>query len=143
MGVLIFCDHLWFHAHRIYFQERRKCVMIIKIQTNKFLESFNLTFIPGKMKMYKNNENWNCAFYNLVNQVVRLGMKIGELQRISGSLCCTAEMNTTLWINYTSKNYNFLRISEIKCEHLIYSWADSPFPRGHISFPVLRCVYLS
>lgn len=31
--------------------------MIIKIQTNKFLESFNPTFIPGKMKMYKNNEN--------------------------------------------------------------------------------------
>ena len=38
----------------------------------------------------------NCAFYNLVNQVVRLGMKIGELQRISGSLCYTAKISKTL-----------------------------------------------
>ena len=60
MGVLISYDHFLFDAHRIYFQERRKSVMIIKIQTNKFLESFNLTFIPGKMKMYKNNENKLC-----------------------------------------------------------------------------------
>ena len=38
----------------------------------------------------------NCAFYNLVNQVVTLGMKIGELQRFSGSLCYIAKINKTL-----------------------------------------------
>lgn len=71
--------------NRIYFQGKRKYVMILKIQIDEFSNSFNLGFLSRESENIKMMKNWTCAFYNLINQVVRVGMKMyyKEFQRIN------------------------------------------------------------
>lgn len=62
--------------NRIYFQGKRKYVMILKIQIDEFSKSFNLGFLSRESENIKMMKNWTCAFYNLINRVVRVGMKM-------------------------------------------------------------------
>lgn len=53
--------------NRIYFQGKRKHVMILKIQIDEFSKSFNLGFLSRESENIKMMKNLTCAFYNIIN----------------------------------------------------------------------------
>lgn len=57
------------------FQGKKKICNDYKVQTNGFSKSFNLEFFLRERENIKLMENRTYAFYNLVNLVVRVGMK--------------------------------------------------------------------
>lgn len=76
--------------------------MVVKIYTDEFSKSFNLEFLPRESRSIKMMKNWTCAFYNLANLVVQLGIK-------------------------TMYYKEFL---ETKGNYLTYSWSDYLFSKG-------------